>query len=110
MTPSEEATKVKEDILEFKEEFEKVKPQVKEICSAIADVIPEMKDAVKPVVNALTEIVTESCVESLQDERVAKAVAYHHVTYVKEMCEQLRELGCHRAEIVQLIAAGLTRR
>ena len=95
---------------EFREEFNEVKDEIAEACKIAAEIIPEMKDAAKPVVDALTEIVTESCIESLQDERVAKAVAYHHVTYVKEMCEQLRELGCHRAEIVQLIAAGLTRR
>jgi len=95
---------------EFQEEFEGVKDEITEACKIAAQMIPEMKDAVKPVADAVSEVVTESVIESLEDDRIAKAMAYHHALYVKEMCENLRALGCHRAEIVQLIAAGLTRR
>lgn len=95
---------------EFREEFEEVKDEITEACKVAAEIIPEFKEAIKPVADALTEIVTEAGVESLQDERIPMAVATHHLTYIKEMCEGLKEMGATREERLQLIAAGLTRR
>lgn len=99
-----------ENILEFKEEFETVKPQIKEICSALASIIPEMRDATRPVADAITEVFLESCIEAMEDERVPKALAANHLAYIEAMGEQLEEMGYSRQERLRLIVAGLSRR